>query len=60
MAFFYPSSTRVIVVSLDNLEKKTTPTLPKGATIYETTIFAIDIPHYNHIYKESFANILCY
>jgi hypothetical protein len=58
---FFPSSTRFIVVSLYNLEKKkTTLTLPKGVTIYKTLVFAIDFPHYNHIYKKIFANILCY
>jgi hypothetical protein len=33
------------------LEHKATLTLPKGTTIYKTLIFALDFPHYNHIYK---------
>jgi len=34
--------------------------ITEKTTIYKILIFALDSPHYGHIYKESFANILCY
>jgi hypothetical protein len=33
--------------------------MPKETTIYKTLIFALNFSHYSHIYKESFANIVC-